>query len=67
MKKNAKIRACSYAKRKDGSLIAIEDLHYEERQAFATKATLAFMNELYAGKAKFFDCSSAPSGAVHAP
>lgn len=65
MKKNAKIRVCSYAKRMDGSLISIDNLGEVEKREFATKATVTFLNELYSGKAKFFKEDSAPSGATY--
>ncbi len=65
MKKNAKIKVRSYAKRTDGSLVPIDDLGELEKREFATSTAVAFLNELYSGRAKFFKEDSAPSGATY--
>lgn len=65
MKKDAKIRVCSYVKRTDGSLISIDNLGEAEKREFATKTAVTFLNELYSGRAKFFKEDSAPNGATY--
>ena len=65
MKKDAKIKVRSYAKRTDGSLVSIDDLGEVEKREFATSTAVAFLNELYSGRAKFFKEDSAPSGATY--
>lgn len=60
MRKAQEITVISYVE-KDGVLTRFDELAPAERRAAATALKLAYLNELYIGKAKFF-CTAAEGG-----